>query len=70
MAIDFYGQFSSFSLHSAFDSLTTVLYGETDTPALAGVVIRIDKDDRKKYKDMHSIAGVKACVNEYNGIGK
>lgn len=47
-------------------NLTTALYGETDAHALAGVVVRANST----YKHLKSIAGVTACVNEYNGIGK
>lgn len=35
---------------------------------MAGVVIR--EDELVNYKYMQNISGVKACVNEYNGIGK
>lgn len=41
------------------------MYGETDTHASAGVVVRVNST----YKDLNGIAGVRACINEYDGIG-
>lgn len=46
-------------------NLTAALYGETDTHAMAGVVIRANSS----YKDLNGIAGARACINEFNGIG-
>lgn len=46
-------------------NLTAALYGETDTHGMAGVVVR-----KSTYGTLKSTAGVQACVNEYNGLGK
>lgn len=47
-------------------NLTTALYAETDTHAMAGVIVRTNST----YKNLQGIGGVRACINEYHGIGK